>query len=189
MPILNQFSAKLESKIYLLNGVNGSGKSTLLDLCSGLQKQNSGIIKVNGTMINKMKGLEISRIVSYQDQSNFIFKDSIKENVLMGRHGLEKNYDTFEKIFKLDDLEKKVVDFNCTGLSGGEKQRICLARTFISDSPIILLDEPTSALDFNMKKVLKEYLSNLKGKTIIFTTHDNNFKSIADNVVNVEQSI
>jgi len=189
--VLNDVSFNFESgKIYSIVGPSGSGKSTLLNLLSLIDTPNSGVIKINDNKIdfaNKIcnDNIRAKKIgIIYQDK-NLLSDFSAIENVylpnllLSNDHTLSINL--AKKIIKNVGLSSRLNHFP-SELSGGENQRIAIARALINSPEIILADEPTGSLDFENAKQIFEILLNLKNKKriIIFATHNRYFANMAD---------
>ena len=189
--VLNDISFNFESgKIYSIIGPSGSGKSTLLNLLSLIDTPNSGVIKINYNKIDFENKIENDNIrakkigIIYQDK-NLLSDFSAIENVylpnllLSNDHTLSINL--AKKIIKNVGLSSRLNHFP-SELSGGESQRIAIARALINNPEIILADEPTGSLDFENAKQIFELLLNLKSKKriIIFATHNRFFANMAD---------
>ena len=189
--VLNDVSFNFESgKIYSIVGPSGSGKSTLLNLLSLIDTPNSGVIKINDNKIDFQNKIENDNIrakkigIIYQDK-NLLSDFSAIENVylpnllLSNDHTLSINL--AKKIIKNVGLSSRLNHFP-SELSGGENQRIAIARALINSPEIILADEPTGSLDFENAKQIFELLLNLKNKKriIIFATHNRYFANMAD---------
>ena len=189
--VLNDVSFNFESgKIYSIVGPSGSGKSTLLNLLSLIDTPNSGVIKINDNKIDFENKIENDNIrakkigIIYQDK-NLLSDFSAIENVylpnllLSNDHTLSINL--AKKIIKNVGLSSRLNHFP-SELSGGENQRIAIARALINNPEIILADEPTGSLDFENAKQIFELLLNLKNKKriIIFATHNRYFANMAD---------
>ena len=189
--VLNDVSFNFESgKIYSIVGPSGSGKSTLLNLLSLIDTPNSGVIKINDNKIDFENKIENDNIrakkigIIYQDK-NLLSDFSAIENVylpnllLSNDHTLSINL--AKKIIKNVGLSSRLNHFP-SELSGGENQRIAIARALINSPEIILADEPTGSLDFENAKQIFELLLNLKNikRIIIFATHNRYFANMAD---------
>ncbi len=169
-----------KGKIYCLTGPNGSGKSTLLKMI-GLQLQpDSGSVSVENEKVNYGKSeymLRIRRDVSYMLQDSRLFHASVFENAAYGLkiRGFKPS-EIKERVNRmLDRLEiGHLASRSLKGLSGGESQRVRLARNLVIDAPVYILDEPSAGLDTRGRELLAEILlsySKDKGATIIFTSH------------------
>ena len=189
--VLNNLNFKFEAgKVYSITGPSGSGKSTLLNLLSLIDNPTSGFIEFNKKKIDTISSIENDNIRSknigiiYQDK-NLLPDFTALENVILPNLLISNN-----KI-KSKELAKKLINkFNLTSrlnhypseLSGGENQRIAIARSLINEPNIILADEPTGSLDFENAKQIFKILFNLKeqNRIIIFATHNRYFANMAD---------
>ena len=189
--VLNNISFNFEAgKIYSIVGPSGSGKSTLLNLLSLIDTPSSGSIEINKNKISFNNKIENDRIrakkigIIYQDK-NLLHDFSAIENVYLPNLLLSNDKDTSvnlaKKIIKNIGLSSRLNHFP-SELSGGENQRIAIARALINDPEIILADEPTGSLDFENAKQIFKLLLNLKNKNriIIFATHNRYFANMAD---------
>lgn len=150
-----------KGKWYVLNGASGTGKSTLFKLLLQQLEPLKGKILIDG--IN-MAQYNTDKLFSYLRQQGYMFDTSIKENILLGKD----ESDNFKEIInQLDiDLNKTIND-----LSGGEKQKIAIARLLVNPNPIILLDESFSSIDIASSKVILDNLSKLEDTMVIINTH------------------
>ena len=189
--VLNDISFNFETgKSYSIVGPSGSGKSTLLNLLSLIDTPSSGSIEINKNKINFNDKIENDRIRSknigiiYQDK-NLLSDFSAIENVYLPNLLLsnDKNIsaELAKKIIKSLGLSSRMNHYP-SELSGGENQRIAIARALINNPDIILADEPTGSLDFENAKQIFKILFNLKNKNriIIFATHNRYFANMAD---------
>ena len=179
-----------KGKIYSLMGPSGSGKSTLLNLISLIDRPSSGSIKFNNYQINYDEKEEndkfrAKRIGIVYQQDNLLPDFTSLENIYLA--SLSINNDKNLSILKAKKLLKAIGLFNRAGyypsqLSGGEAQRIAIARAIINDPEIILADEPTGSLDMRTAKDIFNLLKNQKrsDRLIIFATHNRFFGKKAD---------
>lgn len=169
-----------QGKIYALLGPNGSGKSTLLRLIAGIETPDSGEILYDGD-----KSFH-SGEVAYQPQNPYVFDFTVKKNILLGVGSQPYNETDIEQTLERLDM-KDFTMTRSTRLSGGEVQRIVLARTLAKNSKIILLDEPTSAEDILGSYLIENFMRktcDCKGPAIIFSTHaPSQALRIADEVI------
>jgi len=189
--VLNDITFSFESgKVYSIVGPSGSGKSTLLNLLSLIDTPSSGSIEINKKRINFSNKVENDFIrakkigIIYQDKnllSDFsAFENVYLPNLLLSNDKSESIY-LAKKIIKNVGLSSRLNHFP-SELSGGENQRIAIARALINNPEIILADEPTGSLDFENAKQIFKILFNLKNKNriIIFATHNRYFANMAD---------
>ena len=190
--ILDDYSLKLEpGKITGIHGASGSGKSILLKLLMRFWDVNQGSVSVDGEDIRKIQTRHLRDMESYVTQETHLFHDSIANNIAVGSPGASREaiieaakkasiHDFIMKLPKGYDTE--VGELGDT-LSGGEKQRIGIARAFLHDSPLILMDEPTSNLDsLNEGIILKSLREASEKKTVILVSHRKSTMNIVDTV-------
>ena len=189
--ILNKinFSFK-KGKVYSLVGPSGSGKSTLLNLLSLIDRPSSGNIKISNKNINFLDTsindeLRANKIgIIYQD-NNLLSDFNALENVYLARLSIDNNknkaIEDSKKIIKNLGLSNRLEHFP-SELSGGEMQRIAIARALLNSPEIILADEPTGSLDYRNAKEVYKILFKLKrfDRLIIFATHNRYFANMAD---------
>ena len=179
-----------KGKIYALVGPSGSGKSTLLNLLSLIDRPSSGSITIENNSINfnekdKNDVLRANKIGIIYQQENLLPDFTALENIYFASLAAGNNKKT--SILKAKKLLKKVGLLNRSDhfpseLSGGEKQRIAIARALINDPQIILADEPTGSLDLNTAKIVFEILKKQINpeRLIIFATHNRFFANKSD---------
>ena len=190
--ILDDYSLKLESgKITGIHGASGSGKSTLLKLLMRFWDVNQGSVSVDGEDVRKIPTRHLRDMESYVTQETHLFHDSIANNIAVGSPAASREaiieaakkasiHDFIMKLPKGYDTE--VGELGDT-LSGGEKQRIGIARAFLHDSPLILMDEPTSNLDsLNEGIILKSLREAAEKKTVVLVSHRKSTMNIVDTV-------
>lgn len=160
-------------------GESGSGKSTLVKLLNRLYEKESGGIFINGEEISNYSLEELRSNIAFVYQKNTIFKGSIRYNILLsndeGRDGevwkILELLNLKEMVQNLPDKLETMLDSRCN-LSGGEKQRIVVARQLLKNTPILILDEATSALDRKNELIINEIIEKVKdNKIIISITH------------------
>lgn len=190
--ILDDYSLKLESgKITGIHGASGSGKSTLLKLLMRFWDVNQGSVSVDGEDVRKIPTRHLRDMESYVTQETHLFHDSIANNIAVGSPGAfreaiieaAKKASIHDFIMKLPKgYDTEVGELGDT-LSGGEKQRIGIARAFLHDSPLILMDEPTSNLDsLNEGIILKSLREAAEKKTVVLVSHRKSTMNIVDTV-------
>ena len=179
-----------KGKIYSLVGPSGSGKSTLLNILSLIDKPSSGILKIENKDVNFSNSVDNDKIrankigIVYQ-QNNLLPDFTALENVYLANLALENNRNL--AIEKAKTIIKKMgllnrINHYPSQLSGGEIQRIAIARALINDPQIILADEPTGSLDQSTAKEVFKTLYKLKNsnRLIIYATHNRFFAKMAD---------
>jgi ABC-type lipoprotein export system ATPase subunit len=185
---INYFFTK--GKIYSLVGPSGSGKSTLLNVLSMIDKPTTGSLLIGSTPVNfndnsKNDKIRSSKIGIIYQQNNLLPDFTALENVYLAGLALtnDKNnsINLAKKIIKTMGLASRESHFP-SELSGGEMQRIAIARALINEPEIILADEPTGSLDHSTAKEVFNVLYNLKNKNrlIIYATHNRFFANMAD---------
>ena len=194
--ILQNVSVEIPQKqIIGLIGRSGSGKSTLLKLFMRFWKTNQGQILLSDHNINEINTDNLRNMESFMTQETHLFHDSIANNLRIARldatqEELEaacRKASIHEFIMSLPQGYETMVGELGDTLSGGEKQRIGLARAFLHDAPFMLLDEPTSNLDsLNEAVVLKSLQEEREGKTVVLVSHRESTMRIADRVYSVE---
>lgn len=188
--ILNGYSAEfMAGKITGIHGQSGCGKSTLLKLLMRFWDVDGGMVSVDGNDVRKIPTKRLRNLESYVTQETHLFSDSIANNIGIAKPDADideikeaaKKASIHDFIMTLPDgYDTKVGELGDT-LSGGEKQRIGIARAFLHDSPLILLDEPTSNLDsLNEAIILRALKQSAKEKTIILVSHRASTMSAAD---------
>lgn len=173
---------------YLITGKSGAGKSTLLHLLAGLYDDYEGSLKYDDAEVRDMDDESLHSLVSVVSQEAFLFNDTLKNNMtLYDDCYREEDIQRAVRLAGLEELVKRLSDGNNVGLdvvvsengsnfSGGEKQRINLARAILRGSPILLLDEFTASLDEKTADEVERAVLELDGVTILFVTHKVNEK-------------
>jgi ABC-type bacteriocin/lantibiotic exporter with double-glycine peptidase domain len=196
--IFDKLSFKIKkNEIFGIFGNSGSGKSTLLNLILGLLRPHQGSILINGKNMEAEK-INFSNIVGYVPQNVFLLEDSILNNIAFG---IDKSDIDVEKALKtiqlsglwdyVESLPSKsstIIGENGILISGGQKQRLGIARALYKSSELLILDEATSSLDEESEKNIYKILVNLKKSiTIIFISHNTGLKSICDNFIELKK--
>ena len=181
--IINNLNLKIpKNKIVGIYGKSGSGKTTLLDIISGLIKPSSGELLIDNNKINNQHLLrKLQNNLSYTSQRTTILNDSFIGNVCFGVEEKlidRKLYDYAIKFSKLEELEKDLSNRNILlndtikNLSGGQIQRIGIARALYRDNEILIFDEATNSLDEKIADKILNNILNIKDKTIIIVSHN-----------------
>ena len=180
-----------QGKIYALVGDNGSGKTTLLETLALIEAPQAGSLFFAASKINFQKDLTLFRQkIAFCLQHPLMFDTSVANNIAFGLKARKDN-DYQEKVTKISRYFNltSLLNKNAARLSGGEAQKVALARTFILETPIVLLDEPTANLDEANIESLNNLMSKTKdkGTTIILASHRlNNAYQLADEVITIE---
>ena len=179
--VLDGISLKLpEHSLTALVGPSGGGKTTLVNLLGRFWELDSGEITIGGVNIKDIKTDDLMHIISFVFQENTLFKESIFENIRYGKKDAtrEEVLAVLEKAECMDIIEKlpngidTVYGTKGTYLSGGEAQRLAIARALLQDAPVVVLDEATSFADAeNEYKIKKTFSQLLKNKTVIMIAH------------------
>ena len=188
--IFQNYSCEImEKKINVLVGDNGIGKSSLCKIIMGILEVQRGNICINGEILDRTYSLLDSGFFSLYSESCGFFHATLSEIIGACKDDIyEKYLDYFQLNQRISKFENgictEIIDENI--LSGGEKQRIFLIRSFLSNAKVIIFDEPTSALDRNNIKLFAEKMCEMKGrKTVILITHDCSLKKLGDNIINL----
>lgn len=197
--IFKDFSLSIEAgEMLALVGVSGSGKSTLLNLIGMLEPYDGGQIKISGKKIPKIQSKEAT--LMRRNNINYLFQTfalisemSVCQNLLLAMNFL--NISKKEKNKKIDDVLQQVNMLALKNeivntLSGGEQQRVALARTVLKTGNIVLADEPTGALDAKSAEkafVLIQNLCKKYGKTVIMVTHSMDLAKKADRIIDLTE--
>lgn len=181
-----------EKAVTCVIGQSGSGKSTFLRLLNNLDDPSKGEVYYQDTPFHKMDPIQLRRKITMIPQTPVIFEGTIRENLQIGLKFSEKEVasdDDLQRVMQMMELDKGVEE-DAENLSGGEKQRLALARNILLDATVFLLDEPTSALDdTTASHVIQNFVDygKQKDKTIIMVTHDQDLaKSIADHFIHMD---
>jgi putative ABC transport system ATP-binding protein len=179
-----------QGEFAMIIGRSGSGKSTMLNLLCGLDKSSQGSVVINGQNLSTLSKDQLSK---YRSTIGIVFQSynllpnlNTTENVLLGAWASGQSVvdGRAEELLKLVNLGHRM-DANVKNLSGGEKQRVSIARSLVADPSVIFCDEPTGALDSHNEEVVINILKNLNklGKTIVMVTHNPDFLKYADQVI------
>ena len=182
--------------VYALIGDSGCGKTTLLNMLAKLETFDKGEIVYKGKSLTSLKNEEF-----YRNELGYLFQNfgllesqTIRENLELGLIGKKKNKKQEKERLLLQALQAVRLDYlslnqNIYELSGGEAQRVALAKIILKDPPLILADEPTASLDPKNSKEIMEILLKLRNanRTIIIATHNPSIWKMADQVIHLSQ--
>ena len=182
--LLDGLSFELEKGDFCaIVGPNGSGKTTLLKLMTGLLQPQGGSVQVGGQPLHSLSAMEKARLMAYVAQrQEVVFDFSVFDTVLMGRNPHQSRWETasshdvqvVEEVLQLTGL----ADYRnrmLTELSGGEVQRVMIARAMAQQTPVILLDEPLSNLDITYQFEVLQNLNKQNNTTVVIILHDLSF--------------
>ena len=195
--ILNQVGLDIPKGCILgIHGRSGSGKSTLLKLFMRFWDVQAGSVQISGRDVRNINTSNLRQMESFVTQETVIFHDSIEANIAVGKPGATRKeviraakkasiHDFIQTLPKgYDTLVEELGD----SLSGGEKQRIGIARAFLHDGPFLLLDEPTSNLDsLNEGIILKALKEEKEERTVLLVSHRQSTMNIADQVYEMDE--
>lgn len=180
-PILQNVSATIApGKMVAFVGESGVGKSTILSLLPRFYDVTAGAITLDGQDIRGVKIADLRAHIAIVLQENPLLPATVAENIAYGVPGATmdqiraaaKDSEADQFIERLPEGYNTILNENATNISGGQRQRLAIARALITEAPILILDEPTSALDPQNEQLITETLSHLKGKrTIIIVSH------------------
>ena len=195
--IFNSFNLKIEEgKTLGIVGKVGSGKTSLLDLISRIYDPSSGDIFIGDKNLKSLELNELRRNISYVPQNNFLFSESIQKNIEFGNPSA--TIDEVKRAAILSEIDSEILKFKKgydtilgergVTLSGGQVQRLSIARSFIKDSEIYLFDDCFSSLDSDTEdKIIKNLNNNFKGKTLLIVSHRVSCVKNADKIIVLEK--
>ena len=181
-----------ENSLTAIVGNSGCGKSTVAKLLAGFQNPDSGSVSIGGACLREMPLMQNMNLVTYVSQDSFLFDRSIMENLILAKEDATEGevYEACKKasvhdfIMRLPDGYQTRCGEGGAIFSGGEKQRIAIARCFLKDSPVILLDEATAYSDPDNERVIQQAIDRLvKNKTVIMIAHRLGTIKDADKIV------
>ena len=189
--VLRGIDLKIDkNEFVVILGASGSGKSTLLNILSGLEKSDSGEVVYDNESISDYSEKQLTKF--RKDKIGFVFQQyyllnnlTVEQNVKVGAN-LANNKEYVDIIKELG-LEDKLGKYP-NELSGGEQQRVSIARALAKKPTVLFLDEPTGALDEETGRKILEYLLKLKDKsyfTMIMVTHNENIAKLANKIIHV----
>lgn len=194
-PILKGISFEIkEGESVGIIGTSGCGKTTIINLILAFYQVNEGIIKINGTDINKFTSSSVRRKIAYVSQNDFWFKDTIFNNLTIGnRDATREELDKVCEIVHMDEYIAKtpygyntMLEENGKNLSSGEKQRFSIAKALIVNPDVLILDESTSNLDVHTEEYIVEQLRRKKDTIKIIIAHRLNTLVHCDKIISMQ---
>lgn len=181
-PLVEHLTLRLDcTKKYALVGSSGSGKSTLAKLLLGFLTPTQGSVTLDGIPLDQVEVGSLYRAVGYQSQNNTFFRDTLEHNILLGRSRSPEDWKQLLQqvqlahwVAQLPQQAQTVVEENGKNLSGGQAQRVALARCLAGKPTFLVLDEITSALDPQTAGALMDTVLALEGVGLLAITHDLN---------------
>lgn len=196
---LNNVSLTIpEGSLTAIVGKSGCGKTTLLNMIGGLDTPSCGEVYVTGKCITAMKERELSRFRA--DSIGFVFQFfdlvpefTAAENILLpqvlSRKPVDReHYSRLISVLGIGDFENRLP----SELSGGEQQRVAIARSLIRKPRLVLMDEPTGNLDENNTEIVRSLIRHLRddfGMTVVYVTHDRHMAEAADTVISMRDGV
>ncbi len=185
-----------QGTVNALVGPSGSGKSTIAKLIASFWDVSGGSITVGGADLRCISPAHYHQLVAYVSQDNFLFDTTVRENIRLGRPGAAdaqveqaaRDCGCYDFIMSLENGFDTVVGSGGSHLSGGEKQRISIARAMLKDAPIVILDEATAYTDPENEALIQQSVARLvRGKTLIVIAHRLSTIVDADQIVLINQ--
>jgi len=180
-----------EGSMNALVGPSGGGKSTIAQLLLHFYEADEGSISIGGININRVTHSELVKNIAYVFQDSFIFNDTIENNIRMGNENA--SFEEIKAAAKAANIDETIealpasyqtIVSDSSGLSGGEKQRIAIARAILKNAPIVVLDEATAYADAENESKIQDAFSKLSaGKTVIMIAHRLKTIQNADNII------
>lgn len=186
-----------KGKLYAIMGHSGSGKSTLINILGTLESPTSGTYILDGKKINSLNDSETSKIrnkkiglifQNYNLEQNMKAYENVMLPLLLGKESFESMKKKSINILQKVDLKNRINHYP-KELSGGEQQRVSIARALVTNPDIILADEPTGNLDEDNERNIFEILRNIAndGKCVIVVSHSDNIKKYADVLIRINK--
>ena len=196
IPLFDNVSLKIEyGSKFLLYGESGSGKSTLIKILLKYLEDYKGEILIDNKNIKDISSNIISNSVTYVSQNNFLLNDTLKNNIVYDRKIKDEEYENVIHLCNLDILrnnklrDNMIIEEDGFNISGGERQKIILARSILKDSEFIILDEALSEVGVKEEKeIIKKLFDYFKDKTIIYISHKKEIISMFKDKYKLERS-
>ena len=185
-PIISNLNFEINRGDFIfIHGLSGSGKTTLIKLLLKIMNVKNGRLMVNGIDYTEISGGEIRNCIAYLSQKPFIFDGTIFENIKWANEAIsEEDAVNALNTVGLSELSlNELIGETGRQLSGGEKQRIALARCIVKESPILIFDEPFSQIDVASERIISEYILKQKNKIRIIVSHKLEMQNLADIII------
>ena len=196
-PVLKNVSFSIsKGSVVALVGASGAGKSTIADLIPRFYDTTSGYVKIDGEDIREIKLESLRRMMGIVSQEIILFNDTVKQNIAYGQEEIKdsniisaaKAANAMEFIEELPNGFDTIIGERGVKISGGQKQRLSIARAIIKNPPLLILDEATSSLDTESEKLVQEAIEKLmKDRTVLVIAHRLSTVKNADNIIVLEQ--
>lgn len=185
-PIISNLNFEINRGDFIfIHGLSGSGKTTLIKLLLKIMNVKNGRLMLNGINYTEISGEEIRNCIAYLSQKPFIFDGTIFENIKWANETIsEEDAVNALNTVGLSELSlNELIGETGRQLSGGEKQRIALARCIVKEAPILIFDEPFSQIDEASEKIISEYILKQKNKIRIVVSHKLEMQNLADIII------
>ncbi|MBF1146646.1 MAG: ABC transporter ATP-binding protein [[Eubacterium] sulci] len=185
-PIISNLNFEINRGDFIfIHGLSGSGKTTLIKLLLKIMNVKNGRLMLNGIDYTEISGEEIRNCIAYLSQKPFIFDGTIFENIKWANEAIsEEDAVNALNTVGLSELSlNELIGETGRQLSGGEKQRIALARCIVKESPILIFDEPFSQIDVASERIISEYILKQKNKIRIIVSHKLEMQNLADIII------
>ena len=196
-PVLKNVSFSIsKGSVVALVGASGAGKSTIADLIPRFYDTTSGYVKIDGEDIREIKLESLRRMMGIVSQEIILFNDTVKQNIAYGQEEIKdsniisaaKAANAMGFIEELPNGLDTIIGERGVKISGGQKQRLSIARAIIKNPPLLILDEATSSLDTESEKLVQEAIEKLmKDRTVLVIAHRLSTVKNADNIIVLEQ--